>query len=76
MTRPPPAPVVAAFGGSGTPAPMPGGRGLAWQANDIVLLDNWCVVHGREGLEPGTPREIKTCWGDAVWLRARPPKRL
>jgi hypothetical protein len=38
MTRPPPATVLERFGASGTtPAPLPGGRGTAWRAGDVVL---------------------------------------
>jgi uncharacterized protein (TIGR02569 family) len=33
----PPAHVVAAFGGTGVPTPLAGGRGTSWRAGDIVL---------------------------------------
>jgi uncharacterized protein (TIGR02569 family) len=35
--RPPSADVLAAFGGSGTPVLLPGGRGLTWRAGGVVL---------------------------------------
>ena len=34
---PPPPHVVAAFGGSGKPSPLPGGRGSSWRCGDVVL---------------------------------------
>lgn len=37
MSGPPPAHVVAAFGGAGAPSRLPGGRGTSWRAGGIVL---------------------------------------
>ena len=44
-----------------------------WQAGDVMLLDNWSALHGREGFDVGDAREVLTSWGKTHWLRPRRP---
>jgi alpha-ketoglutarate-dependent taurine dioxygenase len=40
-----------------------------WQANDLLVFDNWTVMHGRQKFEQGLPRDIRTVWCEASWIR-------
>jgi hypothetical protein len=44
-----------------------------WLPNDIAILDNWTVLHGRDGFPMTAEREIRACFGYASWLFADPP---
>lgn len=44
-----------------------------WYPNDLILFDNWSVMHGREAFQVGAHREVFSCWGKADWLRPVAP---
>jgi alpha-ketoglutarate-dependent taurine dioxygenase len=41
-----------------------------WHRDDIVLLDNWTVMHGRQEIISAR-RDVRVCVGYARWLRPR-----